>query len=114
MTDDLIAWSATECPLVDLDRETAKLRDHTYKTARSDWAGTWRNWMRTAQQDAESRQTRTSAAKQPQQAKSFAQQDREAGMARWEEQTGRIHPDRLKAQQLDAIDVTPKTLEIAQ
>jgi hypothetical protein len=52
--------------------------------------------------------------KQTHQPKTFAERDREAGMARWEEQTGRIHPDRLKAQQHDAIDVTPRTLEIAQ
>lgn len=30
--------------------------------------------------------------------KSFAQQDREAGWARWEEMTGRTHPDRIAAQ----------------
>lgn len=53
--DAMRAWAATECPLVDLELETAKLRDHTYKTARIDWAGAWRNWLRTSQQDAESR-----------------------------------------------------------
>lgn len=52
-------------------------------------------------------------AKQPQQ-KTFAERDREAGWARWEEQTNRIHPDRIKAQQGQAIDVAPKPLEIAQ
>jgi hypothetical protein len=31
-------------------------------------------------------------------AKSFAQQEREAGWARWEEMTGRQHPDRLAAE----------------
>jgi len=31
-------------------------------------------------------------------AKSFAQQDREAGWARWEEMTGRVHPDRVAAE----------------
>jgi uncharacterized protein YdaU (DUF1376 family) len=49
-----------------------------------------------------------SSAKQP---KSFAQQDREAGMARWEEQTGRIHPDRM--QQTQTIKIIP-ILEIEQ
>lgn len=46
--------------------------------------------------------------------KTFAERDREAGWARWEEQTNRIHPDRIKAQQGQAIDVAPKPLEIAQ
>lgn len=48
VTPELIAWAEREAPGVDLARETAKLRDHTYKTARSDWDGAWRNWMRTA------------------------------------------------------------------
>jgi hypothetical protein len=39
---------ATECPGIDLDQETRKLRDHTFKAARSDWPATWRNWMRNA------------------------------------------------------------------
>lgn len=34
------------------------------------------------------------AGAQPRQAQSFAQTDREAGMARWEAQTGQRHPDR--------------------
>jgi hypothetical protein len=33
--------------------------------------------------------------RQQPQAKSFAQQEREAGWARWEQQTNRQHPDRL-------------------
>lgn len=35
-------------------------------------------------------------------AKSFAQQDREAGWARWEQMTGREHPDRMAAAAVDA------------
>ena len=50
-------------------------------------------------------------AKQP---KTFAERDREAGMARWEEQTGRVHPDRAKADSGQVIDITPRTLEITQ
>ena len=50
-------------------------------------------------------------AKQP---KTFAERDREAGWARWEEQTNRVHPDRIKAQQGQVIDITPRTLEITQ
>lgn len=50
---ELRQWAAAEVPGIDIDTETAKLRDHTFGTARSDWPGTWRNWMRKA---AENRQ----------------------------------------------------------
>jgi len=46
--------------------------------------------------------------------KTFAERDREAGMARWEEMTGRVHPDRQKANECHVIDVTPNFLEIEQ
>lgn len=46
VTPELSAWAATECPGVDVGRATAKFRDHTFKVARSDWDGAWRNWMR--------------------------------------------------------------------
>jgi hypothetical protein len=48
VTDDLRAWAAGEVPGVNLRFETDKFRDHTYKTAMTDWAGAWRNWMRNA------------------------------------------------------------------
>lgn len=46
ITEDLKAWAAAEAPTVDIRRETAKFRDHTFKTAHSDWPGAWRNWIR--------------------------------------------------------------------
>lgn len=46
------------------------------------------------------------------QPKTFAERDREAGIARWEEMTGRVHPDRQKAHEGHVIDVTPSFLEI--
>jgi hypothetical protein len=49
VTPELLAWAASEAPGVPLETETAKLRDHTFKTAISDWQGAWRNWMRKAQ-----------------------------------------------------------------
>lgn len=49
---------------------------------------------------------------QHQQPKTFAERDREAGIARWEEMTGRIHPDRQKSHDGHVIDVTPSFLEI--
>jgi hypothetical protein len=48
VTEVLIAWASEEAPLVDLQRETAKFRDHTFKAAHSDWDGAWRNWIRRA------------------------------------------------------------------
>lgn len=50
VTDELKTWANTECPGVDLMRETAKFRDHTFKVAYTDWPGTWRNWIRKAVQ----------------------------------------------------------------
>jgi hypothetical protein len=46
------AWAKTEAAGVDLKRETDKFRDHTFKTAHTDWPGAWRNWIR---RSAESR-----------------------------------------------------------
>jgi len=48
----------------------------------------------------------------PNQPKTFAERDREAGIDRWEEMTGRVHPDRQKAHEGHVIDVTPSFLEI--
>ena len=56
---------------------------------------------------------RTARIQQHQQ-KTFAERDREAGMARWEEMTGRVHPDRQKTHQGHVIDVTPSFLELKQ
>ena len=54
-SSELLAQMRAECPGVDLERETAKFRDYTFSTARSDWDATWRNWMRKAAEDAEPR-----------------------------------------------------------
>lgn len=49
-----------------------------------------------------------------QQAQSFAQQDREAQMARWEQMTGRVHPDRLQpVNDRNVIDITPRQTQYA-
>ena len=48
ITPDLERWAAENAPGVNLQRETEKFRDHTFKTAYSDWHGTWRNWIRKA------------------------------------------------------------------
>ena len=48
LTEELRSWAKTNAPGVNIDRETEAFRDHTFGTARSDWDGTWRNWMRKA------------------------------------------------------------------
>lgn len=50
-------WAKTETPLVNIDSATATFRDHTFKTAMTDWAGAWRNWLRKDQQYAAERAT---------------------------------------------------------
>ncbi len=49
-------WATSNAPLVNLDQATATFRDHTFKTAITDWAGAWRNWMRREQQFTNDRQ----------------------------------------------------------
>jgi uncharacterized protein YdaU (DUF1376 family) len=50
-----LQWAAEHAPGVDVRAETAKLRDHTFATARSDWLATWRNWIRKAAEAAPTR-----------------------------------------------------------
>jgi len=45
-------------------------------------------------------------------AQSFAERDREAGMQRWEEMTGRVHPDRQQQPGAVVIDLPPTPLAI--
>lgn len=45
---ELQQWARQNAPGVDIRAETAKLRDHTFKTPITDWPGAWRNWMRRA------------------------------------------------------------------
>jgi uncharacterized protein YdaU (DUF1376 family) len=47
--EKLIAWALGENITIDLDAQTRKFRDHTFKDSKTDWHGTWRNWMRRAQ-----------------------------------------------------------------
>ena len=48
VTDDLRKWAREKHPGVDLVAETEVFLDHTFATARTDWDGTWRNWIRKA------------------------------------------------------------------
>lgn len=56
VTENLMAWAAAEAPGVNLKTETAKFRDHTFKTAHTDWAGAWRNWIRRTAENAAPKQ----------------------------------------------------------
>jgi len=57
VTDDMKTWVKTECPLVDFAEQTKVFRDYEFTAAKSDWVGTWRNWMRKANQFAAEKQT---------------------------------------------------------
>lgn len=61
LTDEMKAWAGEHCPNVDPAAELEKLKDYTFKTAHSDWPGTLRNWLRTAQEGAGQRVGRTKA-----------------------------------------------------
>lgn len=59
LTPDLRAWAAEHAPLVDAEAELARFRDHTFATARTDWPGTLRNWLRKAQDHAQAKGQRS-------------------------------------------------------
>ena len=48
VTEALRSEIAVDCPGIDFGFETKAFRDHEFKTAHSDWAAVWRNWMREA------------------------------------------------------------------
>lgn len=68
------------------------------------WTGLKSSWLK-------DRQTQGKRVAEPRNAPTFAERDREAGMARWEEMTGQVHPERI--QPLTVIDVTEQTRRIA-
>lgn len=69
------------------------------------WRGFKAEWVQRGQQQM---------PVQRQQPQSFAQQDREAVMDRWEAMTGRVHPDRQRpANDRHVIDITPHNQRLA-
>lgn len=48
VTAEMRAWAAAKFPAVDVDAQTEAMRDHEYRTPRSDWPATWRTWIRNA------------------------------------------------------------------
>lgn len=71
-------------------------------------------WCRRGSQGLEAAWIKPDERQPVKQPKSFAQQDREAGMAKWEELTGRTHPDRQQGTQHmgNVIEATTQILEI--
>jgi uncharacterized protein YdaU (DUF1376 family) len=55
VTPEMQAWAVTNAPLVNARLATDAFRDHTFKSAISDWPGAWRNWLRRDQQHASER-----------------------------------------------------------
>jgi hypothetical protein len=50
VTSELREWARMNYPGVNLDRETAKFRDHEYKVAKTDWPAAWRTWISKAEE----------------------------------------------------------------
>lgn len=48
ITAELRQWAQGEVPHVNIETETAKMRDHEYAKPHSDWNRAWRRWMRNA------------------------------------------------------------------
>lgn len=46
ITEDLREWARTRCPMVNIEAETEKFRDHEYRDPKTDWKAAWRTWMR--------------------------------------------------------------------
>lgn len=107
VTPSMRTWAAEHAPLVDLELATAKLRDHTFKTAITDWPGAWRNWLRKDQEFAESRQPKAAQHKPP--AETFRERDER--LAR--EKMAAFLPGiaaRSPKDSLHVIDVTPNNV----
>lgn len=85
----------TERPDLNPEVVAAKFADYWHSKpgkagTKLDWLATWRNWVR----DEKAATPTRGAAPAGQ---SFAERDREAGMQRWEQMTGRAHPDRQQS-----------------
>ena len=89
----------TATALAGIEREAAKagigLQQALEVCCESGWAGFKAEWLQGRQSPAQRAQVG--------QTQSFAQQDREAGWARWEAMTGRVHPERAAAQQIRPV-----------
>lgn len=48
ISDQLMRWAIATRPDLDIELEIQKFRDHEFKTPRSNWEATFRNWIRNA------------------------------------------------------------------
>ncbi len=57
VTKEMQEWAKTNCPLVNWQGETEKLKDWALSNAikKADWVATWRNWLRKTQSDLETK-----------------------------------------------------------
>lgn len=96
---------------VNVDNELAAFCDHhaAKGTTFKDWQAGFRTWLRNASKFRQQRQG--PAPRAPAAPKSFAQTDREEGMRRWEQMSGRPHPDRLAQHPHNVIDITPRGMQ---
>lgn len=51
ITPEMREWARTKTPNVNIDLETEAFLDHTFAHGKTDWVGTWRNWMRRSGRD---------------------------------------------------------------
>lgn len=103
LTDDLREWAVENAPDVDVDLSTATFRDHTFKTAITDWPATWRNWLRNDQKFVNERRVR-GMGRTP--AQSFRERDEQLARDKVAAFTGHVAPS---AHDLDVIDVDSVT-----
>ena len=110
--------------ITDPDREAMQFADYWaaqpgVKGTKADWSATWRTWCRNSHGKHIS--PAASKPRSPSANESFAERDARIGRERWEEMTGRTHPDSIKTMPIAmpiatqfVEDITPQFLENAR
>lgn len=109
---------AREQGIADPGQEALKFADYWAaqpgtKGTKADWPATWRNWCRNSR-DKHPAQGVSIPARSTAANETFAERDARIGRERWEEMTGRTHPDNIKtmpAATQFVEDITPQFLE---
>lgn len=99
LNDDMREWAVEHAPAVDVDLATAKFRDHTFRTAITDWPAAWRNWLRKEQEFATERRPVSGVRQVPRE--SFRERDERMAAEKWARITGQAIDDGR------TIDVAP-------
>ena len=109
VTPELRTWASEHAPLVDIELQTAKFMDHTFKASITDWAATWRNWMRKDQEYAADRVSRKHSSAP---GETFRERDARHNQELWRMVQGKHRtPDEQPARGI-VIDITETTKEI--